>query len=224
MNGRRVSGSVDWRAQAIVLDVPQSSDRLCYGFTMVGNMGEAWVDAVRLERVDGSIAVTNMPVVHPPPPVSAYKRVPDGLLLRETPAGAYQMGLDREGLFLHAVASNGQGAALWERRPADAWRGKRVRVSTRLKLEGQGRPVCLAEIWTDRALNHEEGAIANGKPDWVDCASVIDVPQTATTLRMAFGLHGQGTVRADVFKIEEVGNGVPAGPVYPDRPNLKFGD
>ncbi|MNC24607.1 hypothetical protein D3C75_726640 [compost metagenome] len=59
MSNRPVTGDSEWNHYAIVLDVPDNSAVVSFGVILSG-CGRVWVDELRFEEVDGSIAVTNL--------------------------------------------------------------------------------------------------------------------------------------------------------------------
>jgi RNA polymerase sigma factor (sigma-70 family) len=56
-----VRGTSDWRAEHIVLDVPDDSKTIRFA-VLVEGQGLAWVDDLRLEVVDRTVPLTNAPV------------------------------------------------------------------------------------------------------------------------------------------------------------------
>lgn len=61
MEGRRLTGTDDWREVSIVADVPDDAIGLAFGIISV-SPGIAWADDLRLEVVDSSVATTALPV------------------------------------------------------------------------------------------------------------------------------------------------------------------
>jgi hypothetical protein len=57
MGWRPVLGTTDWKTYQIVLDVPDDSDAIAFGFLLSGS-GEVWADGFRLERVNGTVSTT----------------------------------------------------------------------------------------------------------------------------------------------------------------------
>jgi hypothetical protein len=57
MDGRRVSGTSDWRQLQIVLDVPAAADGLVFGGLTVGG-GQAWFDDFALDIVGPDVPTT----------------------------------------------------------------------------------------------------------------------------------------------------------------------
>lgn len=58
MDSRPVRGSTEWKRYEIVLDVPQESTALVFGFFLSGGKGQAWADSFRLEKVGLDVPVT----------------------------------------------------------------------------------------------------------------------------------------------------------------------
>lgn len=57
MDSRPVSGTTDWKRYDIVLDVPQGSVDIAFGFFLAQG-GKVWADNFKLEKVDASVPVT----------------------------------------------------------------------------------------------------------------------------------------------------------------------
>lgn len=57
MDSRPINGTSDWKRYEVVLDVPQTTTNIAFGFFLWGS-GTLWADAFKLERVDASVAVT----------------------------------------------------------------------------------------------------------------------------------------------------------------------
>jgi len=60
MGDRPIRGSTPWMRYAVVLDVPEDATELAFGLLLAGG-GTAWIDDVRLQTVDASVAVTALP-------------------------------------------------------------------------------------------------------------------------------------------------------------------
>ena len=64
MEGRRRTGTEDWRLAEIVVDVPAEVVGIAFGAFLTGS-GVAWADDLRLEVVDSTVPVTAPPVDAP---------------------------------------------------------------------------------------------------------------------------------------------------------------
>jgi hypothetical protein len=51
MSDRPIKGTTDWKRYDIVLDAPEDSVQICYGFLLAGGKGEAWADGLSLNAV-----------------------------------------------------------------------------------------------------------------------------------------------------------------------------
>lgn len=58
MDSRSVSGTTDWKRYEIVLDVPEASVDIAFGFFLAGG-GKAWADNFKLEKVDATVPTTS---------------------------------------------------------------------------------------------------------------------------------------------------------------------
>lgn len=69
MSDHPVTGTTDWRRYDIVLEAPQESRLICYGFFLAGGRGEAWADSFSLETVGKEVALSRS-MVTPRTPVN----------------------------------------------------------------------------------------------------------------------------------------------------------
>jgi hypothetical protein len=58
MDSRPVAGTTDWKRYEIVLDVPQGSIDIAFGFFLAGS-GKVWGDNFKLEKVDATVPTTS---------------------------------------------------------------------------------------------------------------------------------------------------------------------
>lgn len=118
---------------------------------------------------------------------------------------------------------------------ADAFRGKRLRLSASLKAEDVGGSATLwlrvdAEkgrvIAFDNMENRQTGGALSGTKDWTKRSIVLDVPQEAVTVNFGFYLRGTGSVWTRGLELSEVDASVPAtqdaAPHKPKPMNLDF--
>ena len=63
MRERPDKGTMDWAKYEVVLDVPENSVAVAFGFRLSGP-GQAWVDDLNFEVVGQNVPVTNMPAVN----------------------------------------------------------------------------------------------------------------------------------------------------------------
>lgn len=152
-------------------------------------------------------------------PVHAADAPDTGWKLEGTGALQYEVGTepagsaDRHGAFIRSRSDVAIGARLVQRLPAQAYAGKRVRLSASLKTEGADGGVLVVSV------NKEAGTTDTrpttylyGTSDWKNYSAVIDVPAEATTVLIGFGLNGRGTLWADNIGIQAVGTDVPVTP------------
>ena len=57
MDSRPVTGTTGWKRYEIVLEVPQDSFAIAFGFFLV-ERGKVWGDGFKFEKVDSSVPVT----------------------------------------------------------------------------------------------------------------------------------------------------------------------
>jgi hypothetical protein len=108
---------------------------------------------------------------------------------------------------------------------ADAYRGKRVRLSGYLKSIGINEGT--AELWMRvdgegvvQTSDYMQDRPIMGTRDWAREEIVLDVPQNAVGITFGFLLSGSGQVWLDDVQMEVVGDDVPLtgkkGGLYPD--------
>ena len=69
MQSRPIQGTRDWQKYEIVLDVPDNSLGIAFGFLLVGQ-GEGWVDDMQLEAVGQDVPTTDYYNYLPQQPVN----------------------------------------------------------------------------------------------------------------------------------------------------------
>ena len=103
---------------------------------------------------------------------------------------------------------------------ADRYRGKRMRLSARLRTHGLDGPDDWAGLWmrVDGPPGGQPLAFDNmrsgkreirGDTDWRRCEVVLEAPHGARAVAFGVLLSGGGEVRAADFRFEEVGQDVP---------------
>jgi hypothetical protein len=60
MGDRPIRGTTPWMRYTVVLDVPSDANELAFGLLLAGG-GTAWIDDVKLQTVDQTVAVTALP-------------------------------------------------------------------------------------------------------------------------------------------------------------------
>ena len=128
------------------------------------------------------------------------------------------------------VASPKGSAMLAQSVRADAFRGKRIRLSGFMKTIGvnEGTAVLFMRVDGDGVVQTSD--YMQNRPlmlsnDWARQEIVIDVPRNAIGITFGMMLGGSGQAWLDDVAVEEVGTGVAAtgrpGGLYPDvRPSL----
>lgn len=122
-------------------------------------------------------------------------------------------------------------ATLMQTIKADAYRGKRLRLSAYLRT----RAADSAAMWMRIDAPGQRGVgfdnmgprALRGDTAWKRYEIVLDVAPNAQAIAFGFLLEGKGEIAADEFRLEEVGKDVPVtgigSPAYPSAPsNLDF--
>jgi hypothetical protein len=119
----------------------------------------------------------------------------------------------REAAYLRKLGGDPRAGATAARHLAvEAWRGKRVRLTLPVKLEGEG--TALAWAWVGKSndifLRAAAQKVAAGG-DWQPQQFVLDVPADAQDLAVDLHLAGKAsTLWAGEIRLEAVGADVPA--------------
>ncbi len=66
MDDRPVKGTTDWKRYDIVLDVPQETQVIAYGYFLAGK-GEAWADDFKIEAVGDDVPISSFEQFHKVP-------------------------------------------------------------------------------------------------------------------------------------------------------------
>jgi hypothetical protein len=129
--------------------------------------------------------------------------------LESIPEGAYQTGIEAvagsqtRSFFLRNPRTSFSRGRLITTMAAEPFRGKSIRISTRLKLEDVATgAACAIDIPNGRRLiASRQGTILSGSRDWTECSVIVAVPQEAERLELRVSLAGMGTVWSDGFRI-----------------------
>ncbi|SDG91447.1 glyoxalase superfamily protein [Pelagibacterium luteolum] len=125
-------------------------------------------------------------------------------------------------------------AGLMQSFSAEAYRGKRVRLTAELTARGAGA----GTIWLrvdpidgvrplafDNMMDRKEDGPISGTTDWTERSVVLDVDDKAASLHFGFFLKAPGSVLARAFRIDTVDQTVPVTkgrPLPPGPVNLGF--
>ena len=159
-------------------------------------------------------------------PALAQDRPNDGLFLRSDPPGGYEYGTEAvdgapdNSTFLQGVTSRlilydlKDRGILSTALPAERFRGKRVRVSTRLKTQNagythawsdsdySGGATCGISTWKGKTfLTGTSGPLLSGTRDWTDCTVIVQVPASAERVEFRIYLRGIGKVWSDGYRV-----------------------
>src|SRR5262249_45503007 len=131
-------------------------------------------------------------------------RTPAGWYASATTPTDYYVGIDRRtvyrgkpALILRSVVPNPAGSvAVFQRFPADRYRGKRIRFSAVLRTEKveRGSSIVLHAVVAQTLLG--DGRNISGTASWKESALVIDVPVGADFVQFGVGLSGPGALWA----------------------------
>ena len=170
-------------------------------------------------------------------PLAAHAQVPTGWQAFSDGSGEYSIGSDvarRDGgqgfagATIRANVESPRGSAMLAQSiRADAYRGKRIRLSGYLKTIGvnEGTAILFMRVDGDGAVQTSD--YMQNRPlmlttDWARQEIVLDIPRTAIGFTYGFMLGGSGQAWLDDVQLEVVGEEVPttgqAGGLYPASP------
>lgn len=219
MGKRPIRGTTDWKRYEIVLDVAPGAKYLAFGM-LLGGPGQAWLNDLKLEVVDASVAVTNTDSWAKQELPADYTA--DGWFMAGSRPMDYDLSLDatvlREGKPTHLMAfkaGNGKGfGTLMQMFKGTAYLGKRVRVSAWVKSE---QVEDWAGVWMRvdgpdgkaTAFDNMKSRAIKGSLDWKPYQVVLDVAPDASALAFGILLTGKGKVWLAEPVLEVVDASVP---------------
>jgi len=204
MGKRPIRGTTDWTRYEVVLDVAPGAKYLAFGLLLDGS-GQTWLNDLKLEVVDASVAVSDMggDATH----VLPTDYTTDGWFLTGSKPKDYEISLDpsalREGKPAHLLAfkvGSGKGfGTLMQMFKGTAYLGKRVRVSAWVKSE---QVEDWAGVWMrvdgadgkPTAFDNMRSRAIKGSLDWKPYQVVLDVAPDASALAFGILLTGKGKV------------------------------
>lgn len=146
-----------------------------------------------------------------------------GWLIKSTPLDSFTFGIehtegsahDKSAYLEMKVADPTANGILWQKILAEPYRGKRMRVSARVKTANAVGAQLFMRIDDahDKRLTYDnmEMHTINGTTEWTRYAAVLDVPQDGQIIQFGIyvnGANGAEKVWADDFKLEEVSKDV----------------
>ena len=176
-------------------------------------------------------------------PLAAYAAttsLPLGWFLAGSHPAHYAAGTDsvasngKRSAYLASSATNAQGfGTLMQTANADRFRGKRIRMTASIqpeKVQGWAGMWLRADDANDKVLvfDNMQSRPIRGTSDWTTTEIVADIPADAATLSFGILLHGEGKVRIDIIRFEEVDSSVPVTakpmthPTLSDSQSLDF--
>jgi len=140
-------------------------------------------------------------------------------LVDDADQSAYEVGFDTKifrsepkSYYIKSVASlppksKGQ---VYQGIQADAYRGKRIRLSVFLRGENikDHGWVYLQANDSEAIRGGADHRMAKNSPDWIKCEVVMDVPQNSKTISYGIALNGEGQIWFDDLNLDVVGKDV----------------
>ena len=153
---------------------------------------------------------------------AASADAPTGWAIAGNNPAAYDFGTDssvvasgsRRSAYIKAKASAVSGfGVLMQTIAADNYQGSRLRLSALLRTGNANR----AQMWmrvdgADRkvlAFDNMDARPVSGTTDWQRYEIVLDVPKDSVDIAFGFFLMGGGSVWADQFQMDQVGDSIP---------------
>jgi hypothetical protein len=220
--GHPLDGTADWRSYELVVDVPPAGDDIEIGAGLRGH-GTLWIDDVHLEIVDPSVALTRAEA--PPALVNGSFEIgptPEGWFLSGGASAEFDASIDRtehvdgaaSARLRPRIAAPTGYATLMQSVAAERFRGKRVRLTARVKgqaITGRGdlwlRVQAIDSPGDGPGLGGRSFQLA-GSFAWRTCETVFDVPEAGEAIQLGIGLAGPGTVWLDQVALDEVARDV----------------
>ncbi len=241
MGDRPITGTADWKKYEVILDVPEEAEQIYFGFLLAGK-GRAWVDDIAFEAVTKETVPTqpaprgaslpfepmnlgfetkeaDEPVAAAPKTSRPRLRTPSGW-----GGGGEGYDLFRDEAEKHAGKSSGcirstddpgVFGTFTQGFQAAKYRGKRLRLSAQVKVDGVERQ---SGLWM-RVDGKERGGLAfdnmgdrpiTGTADWKRYDVVLDIPNEAEEIYFGFLMAGKGRAWVDDITFEVVGKDVAA--------------
>jgi beta-lactamase regulating signal transducer with metallopeptidase domain len=204
MGQRPIRGTTDWKRYDVVLDVAPGAKHLAFGLLLDGP-GQTWLNDLKFEVVDASVAVTDMGGDSKHTLPVDYSA--DGWFLTGSKPKEYELSLDsavlHEGNPTHLLAfkvGSGKGfGTLMQMFKGTAYLGRRVRVSTWVKSE---QVEDWAGVWMrvdgpdgkPTAFDNMRSRAIKGSLDWKPYQVVLDVAPDSAALAFGILLTGKGKV------------------------------
>lgn len=229
MQGRPITGTRDWQAYTIVLDVPQQSALVSVGVLVVGK-GQIWLNDVRFDVVGPDVPTTETAGLPDQARNLDFEAKLAGWFLGGTQPQEYRIGIDttvthsgKASGYLQAIggASRGFGSLMQMVQPG-VYAGKRVRMSGWAKANGVGD---WAGLWMrvdgsdarkrTLGIDNMQDRPIKGTRDWTRYEIVLDVPTTAAAIAFGILLQGNGEVWFDDVQFAAVGPDVPTTNLEP---------
>jgi serine/threonine protein kinase len=148
---------------------------------------------------------------------NAAWQLPQGWSATQSKPDEYRVGVDRQflfqgkaSLFLTSLVPDPRGSvSVMQQFRAEKYRGKRVRLSGSFQFVGVARGYITLFTMSGGETEKARGAGVSGTNSWKKHNIVMDVPDTADSIRIVVSLGGAGTLWASSLTFDVVGTQVP---------------
>ena len=216
MQNRPIRGTADWQQVAIVLDVPQNSVGIAFGILLQG-VGRVWIDNVQFEVVGQDVSTTQLKEdTSPPLPQPTNLGFEAGLNGWTPESTSQDYVIDVDSTVAHSGQASGHirsqqansagTAALSQYVKAEAYRGKRVRITEYIKFDGANtaaRFVVYAFGPNNTTLQADNQPLYS-TAQWQKYDTDLYVPENSDRIAYGIVLEGSGQVWSDEVQIETV--------------------
>ncbi|WP_430391893.1 hypothetical protein [Dyella sp. 20L07] len=159
----------------------------------------------------------------------AHATAPKGWFVNGPAQDSYDIGIQAStrqaggnSAYIRSIKDNNGFGSMMQTIKADAYRGKRIRLSGQLSTKAANK----AALWmrvdgSERRIlgfDNMDQRAPHGDSDWKEYSIVLDVPADAVDIAFGFLLERKGEVVVENLRLETVGNNVPTT----DMPRQQF--
>jgi carboxyl-terminal processing protease len=221
-------GTTDWESYDIVLDVPQNTNRIVFGFLLVGR-GKTWVDDMTVTVVSSDVPVTDMLVANETAVNLDFETADEegiaGWQIMGSKFGDYHYGLDQDvvyagsssGTIRSETAVSPQNGILLQNIDITPFQGQSIQFSALIKTENvTDRAFMQLELFGQSKLLLDDmfDRPITGATDWTPYTIVLEPDEKTTNAFVIIYLLGSGQLWVDNVTIAAVDQNTPLTGAY----------